>query len=680
MDSREISKWMGRIQKCEAAQDAKKQERLQAIKLFTTEFLGKPTNNNTELSEVNFVYEYVKIKLAAVYSRDPYIFVRTNSTQRYRFVETMERVINIFWKRLRVKNKYKQALLDGILQPPGWIELGYMLISEKNKIKKDIEAEFPELKSIEKDEYKTEAQQGILDEKIKEDDVFCRHRSTWEILWPDTVHDIRNNPYHVIREKITLEDLLMDPRYGKAKYRLPGVQAGYRQSQQNRVYKMDTQVPLINMNSYEADHEATIITLYHIWDRRSLKVFTIAKNFTEETLYENDWPYAIKTFPFFPLILNEVPATDDKANSYPISDITPMLPQLKELSYISSAMNRHRKRAGTLLIVKKGALSDTQKTNIMRASDVDMVELDNIDENNLKGFTPPAIPSDFYQLRNIILDDLSRISGYSQLINSAKGVETATESENIRAGALLRQNEQIDIVEDHIIDVATYLASLLWQFKNRKQIEELIGEPVDEEMWPDFPEDEGEAKKIIENDLYFNIEAGSTQPPKDQAIERKQWTDVVGMIKVNFPGRLKDDVIVPQLLKKYDFKDIDSAVIKYDDEETAVAQKENELLMQGIQQVVGPNENHNLHLQVHAQAYQTPGMQPTPELDEHISQHAEFQERLNPGAFPQKGDSKSAVKTGSPDQKRQGVTDYADILGAVQGMAGTGANTGGPQV
>lgn len=676
--SQEIQKWLNRIDRCEALQSEHTKERHQAISLYTSSFLGKPTNDNTEMSDVNFVYEYVKIMVGAVYAKDPYIFTRTKVATRQAFSETMERALNVYWRRLQMKAKIKKTLIDGILQPPGFIHLGYTILTEKNELKKSIEEEFPELKSNKPE--KLEVERGILDETIKEDDIFANFLSTWNVLWPDGYHDIRECPYLIIKQKMSLEDLLNNPMYGNAKYEISPSSSMNKNKARSADYRMNKSHPPRGMNFNEIDPELVDVTLYHVFDRRGQEVFTVVKNFVKETLMEKDWPFLSDGFPTFPLIFNEIPQTDEKANSYPLSDIVPMLPQLKELSYISSAMNKHRKRAGTFMAVKKGVISPTEVTNIQNAHDLDIVELESLSEESLKSFTPPALPNDFYSLRNIILDDLMRVSGYQQLLGSVRGVDTATESENIRAGALIRQSERIDIIEDFVVSIARFMAGMLWQFKSRNQISEILGEEVSPEMWPDFPQDKAVANKIIDNDLYFEIDAGSTQPPKDLAVERKQWTDLVSVIKATFPNRLKDDVILVQLLKKYDFKDIDNAIIKYDDEEIAAAQKENEYLLQGIPQVVGPNENDMLHLQVHSQAYSVPGLALTPQIDEHINAHMESMQRKNPKAFPQQGDSKVPKQSTTPEINRGGVPDMSDFLGQVTSQKGTGQNSGGRRV
>lgn len=673
----DIKMWQQRIQRAEDLQAEKHQERKQIIKLYTGTFFGNPISQVSELSEVNFVYEYLKILIGSIYARNPHIFVRARSNRYVPFAETMEIAINYYWRELQLKKKIKQAILDAVLQPPGFIEIGYTLLLEKEKDTEIYRKLFPELFG-KAPEGKTEEEQGILDETIKDDNVFANFVTSWNILWPDKHHEIRESPYLIKKQIIPLVDLLANPMFKKSKYDLYKSRMSSDNTQKVKPYRMRDN-PQTQGVSYEQDQELIDVTLYHIQDKRSRKRFTLAKNFNNDTLFEKDWNYLIDGFTFYPLIFNEVPQTDEKANSYPMSDIVPMIPQLKELSYLSSAMNRHRKRSGILLLAKKGgSVTAADATNIQNASDVDLIFLDDISEANLKGFTPPPLPRDFYQLREIILQDLMRISGFNQLLYNVKGIETATESENVRAGALIRQSEKVDIIEDFTVDIARGLSGLIWQFINRERIAEIIGEnTADERMWPPLPEDEAEARKIIQRELSFRIDAGSTRPPKDEAVERKQWIDVTGTLKATFPNRIKDDIFLQQLLKKFDFKDIEDMIISYDDEEIAIAQQENKLLMQGIPQLISPNENHLLHLQVHGQVYQTQGLTPTEQLDEHTLTHAKHMEQKSPKVEPQRGDTKIAPQTTTPETARRGVPENVDFLGAVKRMPGVGGNRGG---
>lgn len=676
MTKEEITLWFGRIQKAEDLQADRTKERREILKLYLGEFFGQPTDNSGEVTEVNFLFEYIKVLIAAIYARDPFIFVRARSGKWSMFAETMQFVINYYWKELKLKKKIKSSILDGVLAPPGFIELGYLFIKEKDQSTKDIEEEFPELKTTEPLETK-----GIFDDTVKEDDVFANYTPSHQVLWPDGYNDIRESPYMFIKRKMPLLDVKSNTMFKSVRQRLTGFNTISKADKTPGKFTLKDNVKPMQGGIQEGvDEEQTEITLYYGFDRRGQQRFVLAKNFDEDSLFERNWDYLSEGFTLFPLVFNQIPSTEEKANSYPLSDVIPMLPQLKELSKLSSAMMKHRKRAGTVILAKKGKISPTDITNYTQANDVDILQFDNIDEQSIRTFTPAGLPSDFYNLRKVILEDLMRASGFQQLLGQSVGVETATESQNIREGALVRTSEKQDVIEDFTVDIAVYLAGLIWQFKQSKsEIAEIIGEDeVSEEMWPSLPKDNdgnvdiAKARKFIQKEIFFKIEAGSTRPPKDEAVERKQWMDVIAVIEATYPGRLKESVIIPQLLKKFEFKDIEQAIKAFDEEEAEVARQENELLLKGIPIPVSPNNHHKIHLQVHSQPIQQG--KSSPELDQHIVAHADFDEKLS-AATPQAGDSKPAVKSTSPDITRAGVSEGADFAGAVSNLGQNKGNT-----
>lgn len=662
----DVVMWQSRVQRALDLQNTKRTERLEIIKLLKGEFFGNPLRKVDDLSELNFVYEYYKVKNGGIYARDPHLFVRSFSSSRFvPFAETMETALNYYWRELKMKEKFKDAISDGILIPPGWIGIGYT-----GRLQKGTQEIFePELRPL-----NTEGQLGILDETIKGDDIFSKYISSWNIIWPDGYHDIRKCPYLIEIQELPLVDLFNNPIFKDVKYNLKTTMAKGK-IRKVRPFKMSANIPMTSESSI--DDEIQTVKLYHIWDKRSYMRFTLAENLNDDTLFETEWDYLIEGFPQYPLIFNKIPQTDTEANSYPLSDIIPMLPQLRDLSLINSAILRHGKRAGTIIIGKKGRYSDADISKIQNSGDIDFIELESLNEADLKTFTTPNLPGDWYRIRSLILEDLMRISGFQQLLGQAQGIETATESENLRLGETIRRSESVDIIEDFTVDVARGLAGLIWQFIPRDRISAIVGNEVTSRMWPDLPKDMDEARKVIQQELQFRIDAGSTRPPKDEAVERKQWSDTVFGLAAAYPHRIHQGKMLTQYLKKLDFKDVEDLIITNDEQEITVAQEENKLLLKGVPQLVSPNENHLLHLQVHGQASQTPGLPKTPEFDEHVLRHSEYMEQNSPKVVPQRGDTKVSPMSAMPEQRRRGVPEGVDLQGgATNILKGTGVNIG----
>lgn len=651
--------WFSRIQRAQELQRKVADQRKAAIQLYTGTFFGGPFDVSRDMEEVNFLFEFIKVSVASYYSRHPKIFVRTAVSAYQPFVETLERVMDYYVRELDLKGKAKAGLLDGILQPPGWGKIGYTRLR----------------RGISGDNGKLESELGILDETRRDERVYFSHVPSWRVLWPDGYNDPRQCPYLIEQEPVTLEDLLLNPIYKPKVKKLIQESGSSRRSGEPKLLKFKSQPDLFPSTGGQ-DKELIPKKLFHVWDRRNRERFTLLEGFHEETLFDMNWNWVNEGFPLYDLTFNPVPESENNANSYPLSDVQAMMPQLRQLSELTSAQMRHGRRSGAVIFARKGDHSPDEVAQMQRMNDLEFVELENVSESSLRPFVMPSMPGDWYKLRGQTLEDLMRISGFQQLLQMQKGIDTATESENLLAGERLRVGERQDIVETFIKDVARGLAALIWQFTSREKIAQIIGEEVSEEMWPTFPADENgnptmEAYRIVQEEIRYDIEAGSMRPPKDEAVERKQWENLAQTLKTLFPNRFKEAPFIQQWLKKYDYKDIDMTLIADDEQERAVAEEESRLMAQGIPQVVGPNENHDIHIEVHSGL-----LKGTPEEDEHIAQHGAFREQKQPLGQPQQGDTKVPAQGGRPELKREGVTGFADLVGSVApDQRGSGVNT-----
>ena len=153
----------------------------------------------------------------------------------------METVINYYFRELKLKQKIKDCILDTILIPPGWINIGYTgQLQSTRRRRRDL---FGELVSpMDQPLDKTEAELGILDETIKNDDVFARYISANNIVWPDGYNNIREAPYIIEIQELPLIDVIANPLFNKSKFNLSPV---ITMSQRKKVQKftMKANVP-----------------------------------------------------------------------------------------------------------------------------------------------------------------------------------------------------------------------------------------------------------------------------------------------------------------------------------------------------------------------------------------------------------------------------------------------------
>ena len=129
MTQKEIQKWQSRFNRTESYMLERKEERLNAIRLYTGTFFGTAIDKSDDVAEVNFVYEFCDVLISAIYARNPHIFVRATTSNTVAFAETMEKAVNYYVNELKWKKKMQSCVLDSILQPPGWMGIGYLYIN-----------------------------------------------------------------------------------------------------------------------------------------------------------------------------------------------------------------------------------------------------------------------------------------------------------------------------------------------------------------------------------------------------------------------------------------------------------------------------------------------------------------------------------------------------------------------
>jgi len=658
----DLQVWQTRFLEARVAQEKHHRVWKETQALVSGEWFKLHGYADPDATEVNYANAYDRTLVASVYARDPYLFVEAKHSRYTDFATSLERVVNYLWRELNLKRVMKRMVRGTGQNGISWCEVGYHATFESMDLTR---AESPDDGFLTKmlnrvtGTQKRPEEQGVLNEYIKEQSAYAVFLSAWRILLAPGYHDISTMPYLFVAEDISPDDVKRHPYYAK--------QIDVDRVAPTHLVRARPQLitdPYPTKRPY-GDSGLLMYRLWHIWDRRNQERRILVEN-SDTLIGPSPWPYSFEGFPQVPLIFNELAETDEDPKAYPQSDIEPMLPLLRELNQLRTAMVRHRKRGGTLIVTRKGALTEEQRTNLRTGEDVAIVEVD--DPTGVVTFTPPNLPPDVYKVGERILADLDLVGGLSQMFlgGQNKGEKLATELVFQSQGVASRTTEKVDEVEDAAVQIARRLIAVAWEFYPREVIRQILGETqLTPAMWPEIPEDPFERREIIQRELGLSVEAGSTQPPRDKTLLRKQKLDAVSVFGNLFPERLNQANVAAWLLKDYDDARVHDIVNVNDDQERQYAEQENQLLLQGMPQAVGPNENHVLHLQIHGQAGRQAQGQPTDALDQHILLHSQMLQGKLPGQTAQQGDVRAQQAGGNMTQRRQGVPTMSDIQGPI---------------
>lgn len=675
MTDSELSLWKGRITRAEGLQSQQHPQWKEAIDLINCIYFSKRQSPLQEQVDVNFANAYYNNLQALLYFRDPFIFVKSKNDKYLRFAETLEEAINAKWADLKLKYQFKRVIGSASIMPPGWIKIGYTAKIGKDVAKIEDDKEKGLLKTIKdaikgvvskkkESEDKLPEEQGILNMHIQEESVFATWVPSWNMLMPEGYYLISDMPWLCEWEDVHVEDFIANPFY-KNKENLEGfrdlVVANKDDGGGQALRKVNFDGDKSNIN------DSRVIRLFHVWDRRSRTRFTLSKSCSKPH-FEGEWPYDMPGFPYEELVFEESLPHIENSNPYPVNVITPILPQIIEQSQARTQMSKWRKRSSAIIMAQKGLLTEDDMNQLEETEALQICYISNVSAVQMSQ-TPP-LPNGVFEVDSVIKEDLQMMTNMGQLMFAPqKGTRTATQAKIGEGGLQLKISAKQDCVEDLTVRVARKLAQLMWQFYDRKQIEELIGEDVSQDMWPDLPEDRSERRRVIQQ-MQIRIDAGSAAPPKDDTVDKKQLLDFASIMMNIAPDRFKKDEFAKQMVKKFKFtKEVDKLIISNDDEEEKAAEEENSFLLANHPQIVSPNTNHEIHLKVHSQAMAQGGNSAA--LHQHILDHAKFL-GIKTGAEgqggPQQGDMRPPMKSTNPEIVRKGNTTQGDIMQSAQNL------------
>ena len=680
----DLSSWRIRLNNSLDLQAGQKDRWETSLDFIRLRYFQKRQGDDPERVEVNLAWSYLNTLIPTLYSRDPEIKVKPRRARSTPFANTMADVLMYQRDELKLKDCVQRATGDTVPTGIGWAEVGYQPFKENiQEFDKAQRKPSPAqvLSRTLKDTIrqitgqKSDAQQmtapGQLLPEIREGEVYLRWRPFWSVLLAPGYHLIREMPYLIAVDDLEIEELANDPRYPEDKLRR--IRPTRQLSSPNRMMK--TNQPSFGAGGMKP---IQVVRRYTIWDRRGDQVIHMVEGLEEE-LFHEQWPMAFDEFPFVPLIFNDTPPDDQDSNAYPMDDITPVKSLLMEKSMLRSSMIKARRRSAPLILVDKNILNEDEIRNLTESEEVNIVPVSST--TAVVPMQPVRLPDDIYKIDSTIDNDFYLVTGFNQLMQagaSPSSNNTATEANLAQAGVNLRVSRRVNIIEDFIVEIARRMAALSWEKYDRTTIADILGRTdITPEMWPDLPESIAERRRIIRRELDFKIEAGSTQPEQTRLIEMNLWIRNVNMIAAAFPDEINREKLLEQHLKKMGMKEIEYIIKGSGEQERSAAQMENQLLLQGIPQIVSPNERHDIHIATHTEATQMGG---TEQLDQHILAHNAFRIQQNPAAksaqAPQQGDSTSPHQAAVPELQRGGGANIADISGQGQRMSeGLGPET-----
>lgn len=427
---------------------------------------------------VNVVFSTVNVISPAIAVNYPKITVNAVNPENAPNAVIAEAVVNYWWKKRDVRTEFRRTVKDFLIFGHGWIKVAYRFV-EKEII--------PDEGDPAAD---AEGNQATPQTVILEDSPFAERVSPFDMFVDPDATSMRDARWIAQRIRRPLADVQNDKRYSKAAREAVQVMAVSRYADDPSQRKI-------------RDKNEGYAEIWEFYDIADNMMCVFAEGSDGFLVKPMPMPFSFG-HPFVQLRNYDVPD-----QFYPMGDLEAIEPLQKELNETRTQMMNHRKRFARKYLYKESAFDQFGRTALESDEDNAMVPVIS-DEPLSNVVTPmPAIinPPEFYEQSALIVSDIDRISGVTEIQRGATSEirRTATESALMQDAANARTADKLAVVELASAEVGKRLIALAQQFMTGEQVARIMskqGEPV----WVQFDRD------YLAGEFDFEVAAGSTQP------------------------------------------------------------------------------------------------------------------------------------------------------------------------
>ena len=426
---------------------------------------------------INIAFATINIIAPNISVNYPKISVNATNPTNAANAVIAEAVVNYWWRYKDIRTEFRRAVKDSLTCGHGWIKVGYRFVEEEQV--NDHEALDP-IEGNEVTPITVVVEDSPFAERVSPMDVFVDPDAT-------SMHDIK---WIAQRIRRPLADVKNDKRYSKVARDQIQTMAVSRYSDDPSKKKI-----------YDKTEGYAEIWEYYDISTKTMSVFSETSD--QFLIKPMVMPYSFGQ-PFVMLRNYDVPD-----HFYPIGDLESIEPLQRELNETRTQMMNHRKKYSRKYLYKESAFDNLGRTAL--ESDEDNVMVPVISDEALSSIVSafPAVinPSDFYDQTQMIISDIDRVSGVSEIQRGGTTEirRTATESSLVQDASNARTADKLAMIEQAISECGRRMVALARQFMTGEQVARVIGKDG-EPVWIQYDRD------YLEGDFDFEVVAGSTQP------------------------------------------------------------------------------------------------------------------------------------------------------------------------
>ena len=448
---------------------------------------------------INMTFATLNVIAPSVSVSNPRFTVSARTPDHEAQAMFTEEVMNYIWRTNKYQNQFRLCVNDWLMFGHGWMKVGYKFVHDKPKVES---ADPPSTDVADEGIDDREEHEGNVESEleVKDDRPFAERISIFDIFVDPEAHSPNDMRWIAQRIRRPVNDVRVDKRYTNVKVRRQTQPTSHSRFEEGSTSDADNRGPI-------GAKDKGFVDVIEFWDLRRDTYSVFADGSTEGFLRNpEDLPYSFG-HPFLMLRNYEVPD-----EFYPIGELEQIEPAQLELNETRTQMLNHRKRNGRKYLYMEDAFDDIGISALESDEDNTMVPV-NAGQDIGRVIAPmPSIgvAPDFYQMSQVIEDDMDKVSGVSDYMRGQQPNirRTATEAAMIQDAANSRAQDKLARIEGFLGLVGERIIQLLQQYMTGEQVVRVVGAnalPV----WIRYDKD------YIAGEFDFEVEAGSTQPQNE---------------------------------------------------------------------------------------------------------------------------------------------------------------------
>ena len=504
---------------------------------------------------INNIYSHVKAQLPALYSTDPYFYVKLRRSfnpdpKTIVLWEARGKIraamLNYLKVELKLKEKMRISIQDGLFKY-GVIKTHYWSETADNPdFGKPILAEDGET------ELKGEDESPLMEpESIP---VNGRYKITRilpdDIIWDEDAGTLEDDwTWIAQRIRMTLEQAKKNPKYkksalkelkGKGGTSDPEVKASEERKKGTDVKGKSE----LGKKEKAKDKESELITFWEIYNLKKKTWLTIAEDGENPVMDESPVPKGIELHPFSFLFF-----TPREDSVYPIPRVSQGLGAAKEYNKARSDIQKHRKRFNRKYEAARNAVGEdiTELSKLESGDDGTVIMV-----NQTGGILPikdaPLDQMRYQELGFLKAEMVELLGGSSDEARGIAGADSATQAGILDKRLEMKEGDAISMVVDFVTSIAKKLDQLVQEHIERDEAVHVHGPQG--ELWEIVKQSDYEE---IDGEYEYSVNVGATLPRMPQ-MERASWQAFLALLS-QFPQLLLSKRLLKTMAEQHHIED-----------------------------------------------------------------------------------------------------------------------------